>query len=28
LGYVPRVSYEEAMSETERYLTQIGMIKR
>lgn len=28
LGYVPRVSYEEAMSETERYLAQTGMIKR
>jgi len=28
LGYVPRVSYEEAMSETERYLAQSGMIKR
>ena len=28
LGYVPGVSYEEAMSETERYLIQCGMIKR
>jgi len=28
LGYVPRVSYEEALSETERYLTESGMIKR
>ena len=27
LGYAPRVSYEEAMSETERYLAQTGMIK-
>jgi nucleoside-diphosphate-sugar epimerase len=27
LGYVPRVSYEEAMAETERYLAEIGMIK-
>jgi nucleoside-diphosphate-sugar epimerase len=28
LGYVCRVSYEEAMTETERYLLQRGMIKR
>jgi nucleoside-diphosphate-sugar epimerase len=28
LGYVPRVSYEEAMAETEHYLAQVGMIKR
>jgi nucleoside-diphosphate-sugar epimerase len=28
LGYVAGVSYEEAMSETERYLIQCGMIKR
>jgi nucleoside-diphosphate-sugar epimerase len=27
LGYAPRVSYEEAMAETERYLAEIGMIK-
>ena len=27
LGYVPRVSYEEAMAETGRYLTEIGMVK-
>jgi nucleoside-diphosphate-sugar epimerase len=28
LGYVPRVSYEEAMAETERYLAESGIIKR
>ena len=28
LAYVPRVSYEEAMSETERALVQSGLIKR
>lgn len=28
LDWTPRVSYEEAMAETERYLTEIGMIKR
>ena len=28
LGYAPRGSYEEAMSETERYLAQSGMLKR
>jgi nucleoside-diphosphate-sugar epimerase len=28
LGYTPRVSYEEALAETERYLARIGMIKR
>lgn len=27
LGGAPRVSYEEAMAETERYLAEIGMIK-
>ena len=27
LDYAPRVSYEEAMAETEHYLAQIGMIK-
>jgi nucleoside-diphosphate-sugar epimerase len=28
LGYAPRVSYEEAMAETERYLVQRGMVTR
>lgn len=27
LGYAPRVSYEEAMAETERYLAEIGMVR-
>lgn len=27
LGYAPRVSYEEAMMETERYLAELGLVK-
>ena len=28
LGYRPLVTYEEALAETERYLTESGLIKR
>ena len=27
LGYIPRVTYEEAMAEAERYLRESGLVK-